>query len=299
LLCCSVDDIVAWVAARKANYPTKARVEAKKAADQARRAEVGEDHKPIAKVDKHEEKAEKLRRQLAKVERKLENKRKREANDEGDEMRVDGTDSDSSDSDDEKPEVLTSRKQSSFLPPPPITRADPTNHCKYYSTGGICGKKSKCRFVHDKDMREQALLEQAANGGRMTLKQRLMRNDKETEDLAVIQSIVTLRASGKLVDAGQAAKTSSVTPNTSRTHPPTIKTETVSKRPTSTGQTRLPPANANVNTHSQSNSKVMTIPRDLYRGLVGFGNVDRKVGDKEKPRLNERQMDKGKQKHSR
>lgn len=228
-----------------------------------------------------------MRRQLAKVERKLENKRKREANDEGDEMRVDGTDSDSSDSDDEKPEVLTSRKQSSFLPPPPITRADPTNHCKYYSTGGICGKKSKCRFVHDKDMREQALLEQAANGGRMTLKQRLMRNDKETEDLAVIQSIVTLRASGKLV-AGQAPKNnSSVTPNTSRTHPPTIKTETASKRPTSTGQTGLPPTYANVHPHGQPRPEVMTkmtIPRDLYRGLVGFGNVDHEAREKERHR---------------
>ncbi|KAI0136373.1 hypothetical protein BJ170DRAFT_8489 [Xylariales sp. AK1849] len=198
-----VPDIATWIAERKANYPTRDRVEAKKAAEQATRAEVGEDQKPVTKLTKDEEKAEKLRRELAKVERKLE-KRKRETIDEGDEMRIDGAKSESSESEDDKPEVQSIRKPSSFLPPPPITRADPTNHCKYYSTGGICGKKGKCRFVHDKNMREQALQEQAANGGRITLKQRLLRNDKEQEDLAVVQSIVNLRASGKLVEAKEA-----------------------------------------------------------------------------------------------
>ncbi|KAK7908035.1 hypothetical protein PG985_015338 [Apiospora marii] len=198
-----VDDMASWVAERRANFPTKARVEAKKAAEAAQRAEVGEDQKPVTKLDKDEEKAEKLRRQLAKVERKLE-KRKREANDEGDEMRVDGAESSSSDSEDEKPESLPTRKASSFLPPPPIIRADPTNHCKYYSTGGICGKKGKCRFVHDNLVREQALREQAANGGRMTLKQRLLRNDKDQEDLAIVRSIMDLRTAGRLA-TGQPA----------------------------------------------------------------------------------------------
>ncbi|KAK7970700.1 hypothetical protein PG988_009773 [Apiospora saccharicola] len=185
-----VDDMASWVAERRANFPTKARVEAKKAAEAAQRAEVGEDQKPVTKLDKDEEKAEKLRRQLAKVERKLE-KRKREANDEGDEMRVDGAESSSSDSEDEKPE------------------ADPTNHCKYYSTGGICGKKGKCRFVHDNLVREQALREQAANGGRMTLKQRLLRNDKDQEDLAIVRSIMDLRTAGRLATGQQATNQSS------------------------------------------------------------------------------------------
>lgn len=200
--------MASWVAERRANFPTKARVEAKKAAEAAQRAEVGEDQKPVTKLNKDEEKAEKLRRQLAKVERKLE-KRKREANDEGDEMRVDGAESSSDDSEDEKPESLPTRKASSFLPPPPIIRADPTNHCKYYSTGGICGKKGKCRFVHDNLVREQALREQAANGGRMTLKQRLLRNDKDQEDLAIVRSIMDLRTAGRLATGQQATNQSS------------------------------------------------------------------------------------------
>ncbi|KAK8089078.1 hypothetical protein PG997_004039 [Apiospora hydei] len=191
-----VDDMASWVAERRANFPTKARVEAKKAAEAAQRAEVGEDQKPVTKLDKDQEKAEKLRRQLAKVERKLE-KRKREANDEGGRNEND------------KPESLTTRKAPSFLPPPPITRADPTNHCKYYSTGGICGKKGKCRFVHDNLVREQALREQAANGGRMTLKQRLLRNDKDQEDLAIVRSIMDLRTAGRLATGQQATNQSS------------------------------------------------------------------------------------------
>ncbi|KAH8675438.1 hypothetical protein BX600DRAFT_507677 [Xylariales sp. PMI_506] len=197
-------DLKEWLAERRARFPTAARVEAKKATEQTKRAEADEEQKSATKLDKDEEKAEKLRRQLAKVERKLE-KRKREANDEGDEMRVDGSDSETSDSDDDKPETQSSRKQSSYLPPPPITRADPTAHCKYYSTGGVCGKKGKCRFVHDRNVREQALQEQAANGGKMTLKQRLLRNDKEQDDLAVIQSIVHLRSSGKLAQIRRAS----------------------------------------------------------------------------------------------
>jgi len=198
--------MASWVAERRANFPTKASVEAKKAAEAAQRTEVGEDQKPVTKLDKDEEKAEKLRRQLAKVERKLE-KRKREANDEGDEMRVDGAESSSSDSEDDKPESLPTRK-ASFLPPPPISRADPTNHCKYYSTGGTCGKKGKCRFVHDNLVREQALREQAANGGRMTLKQRLLRNDKDQEDLAIIRNIMDLRTAGRLATGQQATNQS-------------------------------------------------------------------------------------------
>ncbi|KAK9771846.1 hypothetical protein AB5N19_05544 [Seiridium cardinale] len=199
-----INDLAAWLAERRAKFPTKARVRAKQEADAAKRAEAGEDQKPVPK-NKDEERAEKLRRQLAKVERKLE-KRKRETNDEGDEMRITQDESDSSSSsDDEPPEMQTTKKTSSYLPPPPITRADPTAHCKYYSTGGVCGKKGKCRFVHDPEIREKALQEQAANGGRITLKQRLLRNEKEIEDLAIIQSIVSLRGTGKMPPAPKPA----------------------------------------------------------------------------------------------
>ncbi|KAK8056273.1 hypothetical protein PG993_001500 [Apiospora rasikravindrae] len=182
-----VDDMASWVAERRANFPTKARVEAKKAAEAAQRAEVGEDQKPVTKLDKDQEKAEKLRRQLAKVERKLE-KRKREANDEGDEMRVDGAESSSSDSEDDKPESLSTRKAPSFLPPPPLQEQIlPT-------TANII---PRVVFV-------QALREQAANGGRMTLKQRLLRNDKDQEDLAIVRSIMDLRTAGRLATGQQA-----------------------------------------------------------------------------------------------
>jgi hypothetical protein len=173
-----------------------------------------------------------LRRQLAKVERKLE-KRKREANDEGDEMRIDEDEDDSStsSSEDEKPETQSSRKSAAQLPntpAPPIARADPTAHCKYYSTGGICGKKGKCRFKHDPQVREQALQEQAMNGGRMTLKQRLLRNDKDQDDLAIVQSIVAMRAAGKLQDSRQQSadiESSPPVPPPNLTHPLPAKIE--------------------------------------------------------------------------
>ncbi|KAI1847352.1 hypothetical protein JX266_006577 [Neoarthrinium moseri] len=244
-----VADIAAYIAERRANFPTKARIQAKKEADEAKRAaaaEVGQEQRPAPKVDKDEEKAEKLRRQLAKVERKLE-KRKRETNDEGDEMRVSNADSESSSSsDDEPPETQTTRKDaSSFQPPPPIVRADPKAHCKYYATGGHCGKKGKCRFVHDPEMREKALQEQAANGGRMTLRQRLVVNEKEIEDLAIIQSIVNFRESGKMP---QPPKPTSTTVISSTCTSPVlteipIRQDCPNKRH-SAGQTIVPPADA-------------------------------------------------------
>ncbi|KAK7951446.1 uncharacterized protein PG986_007174 [Apiospora aurea] len=184
-----VDDMASWVAERRANFPTKARVEAKKAAEAAQRAEVGEDQKPVTKLDKDQEKAEKLRRQLAKVERKLE-KRKREANDEGDEMRVDGAESSSSDSEDDKPESLSTRKAPSFC------RLPLSQEQILPTTANITP-------------RVQALREQAANGGRMTLKQRLLRNDKDQEDLAIVRSIMDLRTAGRLATGQQATSQSS------------------------------------------------------------------------------------------
>lgn len=191
--------MAAWIAARKANYPTKARVAERKADEDAKKAEqiaaVAAAKAANPKPDPMQEKAEKLRRQLERVERKLE-KRKREANDEGDEMRVDD---DESDSDDDAPEALSSKKaQNASASGKPNHRADPTTHCKYYATGGNCGKKEKCRFVHDPVVRASALEERNMNKGRMTLKQRLMLNDKDHEDLQVVKAIVQLRSDGRM-----------------------------------------------------------------------------------------------------
>ena len=98
-------------------------------------------------------------------------------------------------SDDEKPEVMSTRSHVA-PPPPPAKKADVSKHCKYYSTGGTCGKKGKCRFVHDPEVREAALKEREANNGRLTIQQRLILNDKEQEDLTVLQSIQYLRQKG-------------------------------------------------------------------------------------------------------
>jgi hypothetical protein len=111
----------------------------------------------------------------------------------------------SEDSDDEKPEVMSSRVNTA-PPPPPGKKADVTRHCKYYSTGGTCGKKGKCRFVHDPEVREAAIKEREANNGRLTIQQRLILNDKEQEDLAVLQSIQYLRQKGMMIPASTAAE---------------------------------------------------------------------------------------------
>ncbi|KAG8425801.1 hypothetical protein J3459_009633 [Metarhizium acridum] len=175
-----ISDVAAFLAERRKNYPTKARVEAKRAAEVAQKDE--------AKTAELEKQADKLRKQLRKVEFTI--KRKREQGDEGDEMR-----DSSDDSDDEKPEVMSSRVQTA-PPPPPAKKADVTRHCKYYSTGGTCGKKGKCRFVHDPEVREAAIKEREANNGRLTIQQRLILNDKDQEDLAILQSIKYLRQKG-------------------------------------------------------------------------------------------------------
>ncbi len=90
-------------------------------------------------LEKQQQKAERLRKQLEKVESSI--KRKREQQDEGDEMRGVGAStsvSSDSQSDDEAPESLPSRPEpvSSAPPPPPQKKADPSKHCKYFSTGG-------------------------------------------------------------------------------------------------------------------------------------------------------------------
>ena len=159
-------------------------MEAKKAAELARKEE--------DKAASLKKQADRLRKQLRKVESSI--KRKRDQGDEGDEMRDILPES----SDDEKPEVLSSRTESAAPPPPPppAKKADVSKHCKYYSTGGTCGKKGKCRFVHDPDVREAAMKEREANDGRMTIQQRLILNDKEQEDLTILQSIQYLREKG-------------------------------------------------------------------------------------------------------
>ncbi|OAA38628.1 hypothetical protein NOR_06656 [Metarhizium rileyi] len=180
-----ISDVAAFLAERRKNYPTKTRVEAKKAALVAQ--------KDQAKTAELEKQADKLRKQLRKVEFSI--KRKREQGDEGDEMR-----DPSEDSDDEKPEVMSSRVKTA-PPPPPAKKADVSRHCKYYSTGGTCGKKGKCRFVHDPEVREAAIKEREANNGRLTIQQRLILNDKEQDDLAILQSIQYLRRKGIMTSA--------------------------------------------------------------------------------------------------
>jgi hypothetical protein len=62
----------------------------------------------------------------------------------------------------------------------------------------LCGKRGKCRFVHDPAVREAALKERELNGGRMTLQQRLTLNDKDQEDLAIVETLKYLQDKGVL-----------------------------------------------------------------------------------------------------
>lgn len=180
-----ISDVAAFIAERRKNFPTKARMEAKKAAEEAQKTE---------DTSLLEKQADKLRRQLAKVESSI--KRKREHGDDGEEE-------DEASSSDEAPEAMSTRKTADAAP----KKTDMKKHCKYYSTGGTCGKKGKCRFVHDPEVREAAMKEREANNGRLTIQQRLILNDKEQEDLTVLRSIQYLRERGIM---GIAAKTDEV-----------------------------------------------------------------------------------------
>ena len=195
----SFNDIAAYLAERRKNYPTKARVAAKKA-DKTTEMQSQKNEKSEDKASSLEKQADKLRRQLRKVESSI--KRKREQGDEGDEMRESSSEESS---DDEKPDEVTSHPDGgAALPPalpPPARRADISKHCKYYSTGGMCGKKGKCRFVHDPEVRQAAMKEREANNGRMTIQQRLILNDKDQEDLTILQSIQYLREKGAIDSA--------------------------------------------------------------------------------------------------
>ncbi|RFU34356.1 hypothetical protein B7463_g1971, partial [Scytalidium lignicola] len=213
-------DIAAWIAERKARYPTKARREA--AAEELRKrqqtngASAANDADATSKkssageskLERQQRKAEKLRLQLEKAEQKIKDamnagsKRKRETGDNGD--GDDGDDDESSDdsdsgSDDSKPEVASSHvsilSQVAAAPKAQLQR-----HCKYFSTGGTCGKKGKCRFVHDQEVRNQALREKEANGGVMTLAQRLILNDTAKDDLTILKSIKYLKEKGLMSD---------------------------------------------------------------------------------------------------
>jgi hypothetical protein len=185
----SSSEIAAWIAERRSRFPTKNRVEARKASAKTQNGNASH-----GKGNALEARAEKLRKQLEKVESSI--KRKREQQDEGDDMRdVDVSSPSDAKSDDEKPEVMSTRQEPNNVPPPP-RKADPTKHCKYFSTGGTCGKRGKCRFVHDPAVREAALKEREMNGGRITLQQRLTLNDKDQEDLAIVETLKYLQDKG-------------------------------------------------------------------------------------------------------
>lgn len=206
-------DLQAWLAERRSRFPTKARREA--AAEELRlRREQGREARKNpqvkreegeTKLERQQRKAEKLRLELEKLERNMSGaKRKRENGDEGDEDRGQVSDgnsdgSSSSDSEDSKPEAMSTRNQPNHrLPPPP--KAQLQRHCKYFSTGGTCGKKGKCRFVHDQEVRNQALRDKEANGGKMTLAQRLILNDTAKDDLTILKSIKYLKEKGLMPD---------------------------------------------------------------------------------------------------
>jgi hypothetical protein len=153
--------------------------------------------------------------ELEKAERKIQDamsgsKRKRENGDEGDEDRGqvsddNSGDSSNSDSESSKPEAMSSRNSGSVrVSQPP--KAQLQRHCKYFSTGGTCGKKGKCRFVHDQEVRNQALREKEANGGKMTLAQRLILNDTAKDDLTILKSIKYLKEKGLMKDVTDESK---------------------------------------------------------------------------------------------
>lgn len=264
-------DLSAWLAERRKNWPTKARIEAKQAEQAERRAKAAEQsardkakakkereeraalvaaeaqknakHSGESKLERQQRKAEKLRKQLERAEQKLQEamkagtKRKRDEHDTGDDDNGEGvkgikqensqikqeeedtanqvialtaatseTDSDSDDSSeytnatdsDDGPETQTSCQNAASLVPPPSKKTILERQCKYFSTGGTCGKKGKCRFIHDPAVREEAIKEKERNGGRITLAQRLLQNEKEKDDLTVIKSIKYLWDKGFL-----------------------------------------------------------------------------------------------------
>ncbi len=137
-----------------------------------------------------------------------------------------GDSSADSKSDDGAPEALPIRTETAASAaaaaaaksaiPPAAKKADPNKHCKYYSTGGVCGKKGRCRFVHDPAVREAALRERERNGGRMTLQQRLTLNDKDQEDLTIIKTLHYLKEKGMMKE--QTSPAEAAAPTSSANH---------------------------------------------------------------------------------
>lgn len=210
-------------------------------------------------LEREQQRADKLRRELEKVESSL--KRKREQQDAGDEMRdvaASSTMSPSTKSEDEKPEAMSTKPDPNANLPPPPKKADPTKHCKYYSTGGTCGKKGKCRFVHDPLVREAALKEREMNGGRMTLQQRLTLNDKDQEDLTIIKTLAYLKEKGLMETKPKASNGAAMNGHTT-----TLVTKSSLPPPPASG---LPP---------QPPPSVVSPPTVRYQGwnLSGFGNT--------------------------
>jgi hypothetical protein len=129
-------DITACIEERRRNFPTRSRVESKKSEAKSQIVFIKkEPEDKNSQLEKQQQKAEKIRKQLEKVESSI--KRKREQQDEGDDMRnVEMSSSASSDglgSDDDKLEAMLIRPEPGHIPPP-AKKADPTKHCKYYST---------------------------------------------------------------------------------------------------------------------------------------------------------------------
>ncbi|ODA80410.1 hypothetical protein RJ55_03368 [Drechmeria coniospora] len=233
-----VSDVAAFLAERRKNYPTKARVESKKAAELARKDE--------DKASELEKQADKLRKQLRKVESSI--KRKREQTDEGDEMRNHSQESD----DDEKPEVMSSRTESAPSLAPTARKADVSRHCKYYATGGTCGKKGKCRFVHDPEVREAAMKEREANDGRITIQQRLILNDKEQEDLSILQSIQYLRDKGLMKSVPKPPTTDAMDVDVNQVKEKHVKPAATSLLPAAPASLPDPPAKREAGTARRS-----------------------------------------------
>ncbi|EAA35924.1 hypothetical protein GE21DRAFT_1720 [Neurospora crassa] len=269
------EELAAWIAERRANFPSKAKIEAKKAAVKAQTAEAKAADEKASLLMRQEQKAEKLRKQLEKVESSI--KRKREQQDEGDEMRQSEPSSPStiSKSDDEKPEVLSTRPEENAVPPV-ARKADQSKHCKYYSTGGNCGKRGKCRFVHDPNEREKALRERELNGGKMTLQQRLLLNDKEQEDLSIIQALKYLQDKGayKRKSASNQSSSGGATSNTQpQTTGPASLPPNPLKREAGSGLPNIPPQPEASNANASASK---------YPGwnLSGFGNTGVRPNDK-------------------
>jgi len=275
---CSPTDIAAWIVERRQNFPTQARTKAKMAELATKIKPEGVKDSTSLAIEKQQQKAEKLRKQLEKVESSI--KRKREQQDEGDDMRDVGASpsvSSESKSDDEGPEALPSRPEAtasnSLLPPPP-RKADPSKHCKYYSTGGTCGKKGKCRFVHDPAVREAALKEREMNGGRITLNQRLILNDKDQEDLTIIKTLQYLKEKGMIENSTEAS------------HPRQLEANAKTSLSSGAAKSYFPPPPIKMEPHHslppQPPPSVVPAPQTVrYQGwnLSGFGNTGVKSGD--------------------